>query len=222
LSALNCMRGTVADYAWLVSPEQALFKQCQVETGCAKASYLARILLKEWKLFFPQHEHAFEQIKQVVSQEVTLRLTTRCFSSLLPVIRIGDHLNSSSKKRCEPHSFRKSTWLFWMDHSMQCHKLISDYHFRLFSDHRILIYPFHSAFKETAYEKWTVEKVYRWRRIAIRDETFTWRMQRMDWYAVLLAYTHLYMSNRAHFDSTGTLKGICPCSFPLSSCALFL
>jgi len=145
---------------------------------------LSRISSVHVVTLMADHDTAFSRVKELVAHAVRLAHPKEDYELCLfrdaSDFLLGNHLISGSKEPAEgqlawsgARAFGNATQRRWSIIEKKAfpimelldklrHFLLSDNHFRLFTDHRNLIFLFDPTFKKSDFKKQTVDKLCRW------------------------------------------------------------
>ena len=192
----NWMRNSIPSFAEAIEPLQSVLKSCQKEAGSAKGTRLRKIPL-EWT---EQMNKAFENVKKLIENAVRLAhpdfekqfcLFTDAsdlhWGVVLTQVTWIDDQECITKQSHEPLSFLSGSFsgsqLNWSIIEKEAfpiiaavdrlrHYLLNDKGFRLYTDHRNLVYVFDPISRGSDCTKQTSEKLARWAE-KLRAHTYT-------------------------------------------------
>ena len=192
----NWMRNSIPSFAEAIEPLQSVLKSCQREAGSAKGTRLRKIPL-EWS---EQMDDAFRNVKKLLENAVRLAhpdfdkqfcLFTDAsdlhWGVVLTQVTWIDEQECITKQSHEPLSFLSGSFsgsqLNWSIIEKEAfpiiaavdrlrHYLLNDKGFRLYTDHRNLVYVFDPISRGSDCTKQTSEKLARWAE-KLRAHTYT-------------------------------------------------
>jgi hypothetical protein len=188
LCGANWIRSSIPENSMEVAPLQELMGEIMRSTGSAKSSKLKSVQLKEiWK---EEHSKCFERMKHIISHSVTVAYPKDGYEVCLFTDASDCHwgviVTQMPKEdldlhvlvqRHEPVAFLSGTFNRSQKHCSVIekeafpiveaverlrHLLLRDEGFRLFTDHRYLIYVLDPILRDNDFKKQAVDKLCRW------------------------------------------------------------